>query len=54
MLSAICSIFRTSPGSSGSRVALGTSDEWQSCLEVICNPGHGETASCACTTIALC
>lgn len=54
MPSAICSIFKTSPGSLWNRVALGTSDEWQSCLEVFCIPGHTETASCACTTIALC
>lgn len=45
MLSAIYSTFRTSPGSSGIRVALGTSDEWQSCLEVIRSVGQAETAS---------
>lgn len=54
MLSDIYSIFRTSPGSSGSKVVLGMSDEWQSCLEVVCNPDQAETASGACATIALC
>jgi len=39
------SLRNISSGPVGTRVALGASADWKSCLEVICDPGCAETAS---------